>query len=392
MGKTFMRLIIRNILRRKTRAILTIGGIVIGVFALTVMGAMSEKLSLLVKGGVDYYSTKVTVVDGTSNAFGVGIPISLDKIAEIAKVEGVKYVSPSVGLLLDDEVMVSFGVPPMIYGDDPNVGQYESLHYDAIQGRLLTADDRGKAVVGSDLVTSIDAGVGKTIKLRGRDFEVVGILEKTLTAPDNSVMVSLPDAQELFMKTLPEVYAKSLEASKVASSFAVYLDDVKEGETVAKRIQEQVPNVKAYGPSFFKKQVGQATQIFSLIILSSALIAIVVGGLSIMNTLTFAVIERTREIGIKKAVGARAGRILREFIAEATTMGVIGGLVGIGLGVLAVLGINAGSQSKGLMLFLVTPRLLGGVFAFAILISIVAGYFPARRASRLNPVEALRYE
>jgi putative ABC transport system permease protein len=111
-----------------------------------------------------------------------------------------------------------------------------------------------------------------------------------------------------------------------------------------------------------------------------------------MNTLTFSVIERTREIGIKKAVGARSGRILKEFLLEAAVIGVIGGLVGIGLGAVMAWGINESSRDSGLLLFQLTPRLLVAVFVFSIVISVLAGFFPARRASKLNPVEALRYE
>lgn len=388
-----MRLILRNLLRRKMRTVLTVGGIVIGVFALTVMGAMSEKLTRLVKGGELYYGTKVLVVDGTSSAFFGGAPMTLNKKAEIAKVAGVKFVSPDVGLSLSDDVSgVSFGPPASITSYSPDTAPYESFKLKAAKGRLIQADDLGKVVLGADLVDQLKGEFGKTLSIRGRDFEVVGILEKTLTAPDNSAMVSFRDAQELLHATLPEAFQKTIPADQVVSQYAVYLNDVNKGTEVAKAIQDQVKGVKTFDPSFFKKQISQGTAIFNLIILSGALIAIIVGGFSIMNTLTFSVIERTREIGIKKAVGARASRILREFLLEATAIGVIGGVVGIGLGTLMTVAINAGSRSSGLVLFLVTPQLVGEVFAFSVVISIVAGFFPARRAAKLNPVEALRYE
>lgn len=387
-----MRLLLRNLLRRKLRTALTIGGIVIGVFALTVMGAMSEKLTKLVKGGEDYYSTKVLVVDKTSSAFYGGAPMTIDKQGEIAKVEGVTYASPDVSLLLDEETGVTFGSPSMVVSHDPKADAYESFKLKAAEGRLLRSDDRGKALIGPDLAEAKGWTVGETVQLRKKDFTVVGIIEKTLTAPDNSAIVPLADAQQIVHATLPAAFQESIPAEKIVSDFAVYLKDITQATDVAKRIEEQVEGVKAYDPSFFKKQISQGTAIFNLIILSGALIAIIVGGFSIMNTLTFSVIERTREIGIKKAVGARASRILREFMLEAAAMGVIGGMVGIGLGWLLTLAINASSRASGILLFLVTPTLLAEVFGFAILISIIAGFFPARRASRLNPVEALRYE
>ncbi len=372
---------------------MTIGGIVIGVFALTVMGAMSEKLSKLVKGGEQYYGTKVIVVDATGSPFFGGALMALDKRAEIETIDGVTYVSPDISVLLEEDAeAASFGPPASITSYNPEAEPYESFDLKAAKGRLITAEDRNNVVIGADLVEQLSTGMGQTLKLRGRDFAVVGILEKTLTAPDTTALVSFHDAQELLHATLPEAFQKSIPADNVASQFAVYLDDINEGENVAKAIQEQIQGVKAYDPTFFKKQISQSTAIFNLIILSGALIAIIVGGFSIMNTLTFSVIERTREIGIKKAVGARSSRILREFLAEAAAIGVIGGIIGILLGIAMTFGINASSRDSGLVLFLVTPQLVIQVLVFAIVISVVAGLFPARRASKLNPVEALRYE
>ncbi len=387
-----MRIILRNLMRRKLRTVLTVGGIVIGVFALTVMGAMSEKLSLLVKGGEDYYGSKVIVVDSQSSLFMGGAPLTIDKKAEIEKVEGVIYASPVASLLFDEETGVSFGMPSIIVSYDEQAVQYETFETKIASGRDLTADDRGKVILGSDLVKTLNTDVGQTIKLRDRDFEVVGVLEKTLTAPDNSAAVSLRDAQDLIHNTLPETFKQSVKPESVVSEFDVYLKDASQGEDIAVKIQEQVPGVKAYGPSYFEKQISQGTAIFNLIILSGALIAIIVGAFSIVNTLTFSVIERTREIGIKKAVGARSSRILKEFMLEAAAIGFIGGIVGIGLGWIMALLINEYSRDSGILLFLVTPRLIIYIFLFSIVISVAAGFFPARRASKLNPVEALRYE
>lgn len=387
-----IKVIFRNFFRRKLRTTLTIGGIVIGVFALTVMGAMSEKLSKLVKGGEEYYATKVLVVDESAQIFFGGAPMTMDRRAEIENVEGVTYVSPDVSITLKEDAAAMFGPPAMIISMDLDADPYESFDLTVAKGRQLTAEDRGKVVLGSDLIDQLETNLGQTVKMRDRDFEVVGILEKTLTAPDTSALVSLRDAQEIVHATLPEAFRASIPPEKIVSDFAVYLEDISKGEAVAKRIADTVDGVKAYDPSFFKKQISQGTAIFNLIILSGALIAIIVGGFSIMNTLTFAVIERTREIGIKKAVGARSSRILKEFLLEAAAIGVIGGLVGLGLGTLMTLAINASSAESGLVLFLVTPRLALGVFVFAIVISVIAGFFPARRAAKLNPVEALRYE
>src|SRR3989344_928787 len=186
-----MRIIIRNLFRRKLRTVLTVGGIVIGVFALTVMGAMSEKLSLLVKGGEEYYGTKVIVVDGQSSAFYGGEPMTIDKRPDIEKVKGVTYVTPEVSLMLDEETTMSFGMPAMIVSFDAGANQYESFEINVATGRMLTDEDRGKVLLGSDIADTMKTNVGQMIKLRKQDFGVVCIMEKTLTAPDNSAVVSL---------------------------------------------------------------------------------------------------------------------------------------------------------------------------------------------------------
>ncbi|MFA6909072.1 MAG: ABC transporter permease [Patescibacteria group bacterium] len=255
-----MKLILRNLLRRKLRTVLTVGGIVIGVFALTVMGAMSEKLSLLVKGGEDYYGTKVLVVDGQSSAFFGGAPLTMDKRAELEKVDGVTYVSADVSLLLDDETGATFGTPAMIVSYDPAAEPYESFELNTATGRFITAEDRNKTVLGADLADTLKTDVGQTIKLRERDFEVVGILEKTLTAPDNTAIVSLADAQEFVHSTLPDAFKESLPSEKVVSSFAVYLDDIDQGEAVAERINDQVEGVKRTARPFSKSKSAKAWQ------------------------------------------------------------------------------------------------------------------------------------
>lgn len=385
-----MRLI-RNVFRRKLRAFLTISGITIGVFALVVMGGMAEKINLLVEGGSRYYSDKVTVSDAGAGAMGAA-PMSIDALQAIEAVDGVAVASATVYLPLDEEAGFSMGMPAAIVGSDMRGAELESFEVSYSAGRELTADDRGMVVVGADLVGKLGAEVGKTLAIRGEPFEVVGIMEKTLTAPDTTVMMSLADAQRLFHRSLPAVVRDQVDATRLATGVTAYVDPGSDPDEVAAAVESEVAGVTAFGPKGFQEQIGQATRIFNAIIFGIALISLLVGGLSVINTMTMSVSERTREIGIRKAIGASHWQIVRQFLAESGFIGLLGGVTGLALGWLFATAANAAGNDAGTALFLVSGRLALGAVLFALGLGVASGLYPSWRAARLNPVAALRYE
>ena len=141
----------------------------------------------------------------------------------------------------------------------------------------------------------------------------------------------------------------------------------------------------------FDEQFGSTIAIFNAIILSVALISIVVGGLAVINTMTMSVIERTREIGIKRAIGASRAVIMRELVLEAGFMGFVGGLTGLGLAALVVFAANDAGLRTGTILFHLTPGIAALGVAFSTVLGALAGALPAWNAARMDPVEALRY-
>jgi len=198
----------------------------------------------------------------------------------------------------------------------------------------------------------------------------------------------------LLRDSLPAQLRDSIDVTQITEGISVYGKhgtSLSELDKIADRINSEVPGVKALRPSDLVNAFRAGGQIFTGAAVAAALLALVVGGLSIINTMFMAVSDRVREIGLKKAVGATTTNILREFLVEATFMGLLGGLIGYGLGVLLVVVRNVFfPAADGSSLFLITPTLTGIAIGFAAVLGALAGVFPALRAARLDPVIALR--
>ena len=165
-----------------------------------------------------------------------------------------------------------------------------------------------------------------------------------------------------------------------------------EANAVANRIMEELPHLKAIPPEESISDIEQGMVIFNLIVVASALIALVVGGLSVINTMLMSVTERIREIGLKKAIGFRDADILKEYLLESSLIGFFAGCMGLGLGSLCIFGINAATAETGTAVFALTTRLALGSLLFAVFIATLAGLYPAYRAAKTDPILALRSE
>ena len=388
---------LRNLARRPVRTALTILGITIGIWALVVFGSMANKINALVAGGSGYYADKVTVADASGQLGGfASAPMSLKTADQIRAVDGVNVVDPAVMMLMDDQTSaVSMGVPPMITGSIPGADMgLEKFKTVIAEGRARTAADEGSnvAVLGSDIARKFDKHPGDTIILKGVAFTVIGVLEPTLTAPDQAAEIPLAAAQQMFVKTLPPMIAGKLTASDLATSMVVYPKAGQDVEALAVRIKAEVPGVSTMTGKDFDKQIGGATSILNSILVGIALISLLVGGLSVVNTMAMSIAERTREIGIKRAIGGSRSRIVREFVIEAALIGFIGGAVGLILGAIVVMVVNEAGRASGTVLFELTTGTAITAVAFSTILGALAGFVPALHAARLDPVTALRYE
>ncbi len=369
---------IRNIARRKVRSGLTIFGIVIGTFALTVMGGMTENFSQQIDGAVRIVGNTVEI-DSEKQ-------INLTTVRRIERVDGVRAVVRSLGSeLIEDEDEerpgITFGPPNTVFGIAP---QHDTIFFKGVRlqaGRWLERGDTYKTVLGSNVAANKKVGVGDTIIWLKKKLTVVGVMESTQTFPDNFAVVPFETVRRV--RRIP---------LWVVGSIAVIPESPQITEEVAERITKQVHGVIAESPERQIADIRQAMAIFQAIVLSGSLLAAIVGGLSVVNTMIMSVRERTREIGLKKAVGASDGAIVGEYLLEAAMMGLLGGIFGIVLGSTLAQVLNAAFAEalSGAPLFLITLRLVALTMAFAVAIGGVAGLYPAWSASRLDPVQALR--
>lgn len=394
----FAREVARNLLRRRARNALTAAGLMVGIMALTTMGALAERIDALLAGGEQFFSDHIVVTEAAGRGVAGGL-IPAAEATELARIEGVAGAYPTVAILADADGGGA-ALPDFISASAPGFDRASHYRVRLAAGRALSPGTRGEVVLGRDLAGLLGATVGGVVRLplRPHDprpgfvdhpFRVVGINEQTLSQPDSIAYVDLADGQMLLGESLPEAVRPAVDPALVATGISVFGRPGVDLDGLARRINTLVPGLHAIPPTELVQQFRQGALYFTALATGSALLALVIGGLSVVNTMLMAVSERGREIGLKKAVGAHVQDIGGEYLAETVVFGVAGGALGVlaGLVLIAVLGRVAGT---GLNLFLVTPRLLGLAAAASLLLGALAGVLPALRAARLDPVQALR--
>lgn len=390
--------ILRSILRRPTRSLLTAFGISIGIFALVVIGSLSERVNMIVNGGLTYYQSRIIVKDKSDSGslYRISQPINLDRLSLVQNTPGVKSAYAQITALYQEASRTpgSFGPPPLILGIDPRSIADDPNRPELLGGRVLLPEDQGAVVIGEDLQRQNGKKIGDTILIGGSTFRIVGVYAKNFTATDNAVSIPIRDAQLLYRPIASATIesSRTVSVDSLATEIVVYPQEGTSTSTLVETINNQVSGVQAIDPESFKKQVQESTRLFTSIIFGCAFVALLIGSVSVINTMVIAVSERVREIGIRKAIGASDGRILLDFILEAGLIGLVGGILGVLLGELAVQYINYRTAANGSALFQVTPRLLIAAYSFAILLAVLAGIYPAYRAARLSPIKALSHE
>jgi putative ABC transport system permease protein len=374
--------------RRKGRTFLTIFGIVVGIFALTVLGGMSARLNQQVNGMKGFITGKITVSAAGANMQNMaGKFLNLAAARQLEQIPGVASAS---GLLMNQLKVtegMSMSIPQLIVAYEDAHSQDLFKDIKVAKGRLLNAGESGKVVLGSDLANQMKAKVGQTVDLKGKKFQVVGILDTTIGVIDGWAFVPYADGMAIMQADNPY-----LPVTDLVQSIVVLPKPGVDIEALASTMKKNLTGFKVMSPIDSEKQISQMSTIFNAIILGIAFIALFVGGLSVINTMVMAVSERTREIGLKKAIGAKVKTILGEYLAEAAVIGLMAGIAGMLLGLLAINLLNQGTHKSNVIIFSVTTMVIVGPVIFATVLGTVAGLFPALRAARLNPVDSLKEE
>jgi putative ABC transport system permease protein len=392
--------------QNRLRSALTMLGIVIGVLSVIVMIGLGQASQAYVTDAVKGLGAGVVVVmpgnPKTSNAFFGGFTapqtLTLDDAKAIEAIPGIDVVSPNGRMM----TLLRAGHTTLgatVIGCAPSMARATGLVMG--QGRFFgeqEARSGAKVVVlGSKLAQdlfagSLEAPLGASIKLGTQRFRVIGVV-----APQGSGAMGGQQDQAAFMPT--RTYQRYLKGGNRIVSIFVKAEREELLPTIQAQMQAIVRQRHGLRPDEeddFQLQtqdqllatVGTVTQAFTLLLAGIAAISLLVGGIGIMNIMLVSVTERTREIGVRMSIGAKRRDILTQFLIEAATLSVAGGTLGIVLG----LGVTWLATHAAGLPFVVSPAAVLGGFGFSAFVGVVFGLVPASQASRLDPVEALRYE
>ena len=396
------RLGVRAVMRVLRGYAFAIAGIAIGVAGLVALGAMSERIVRFIEGGDRFVLGQISVAGrgmGMGAGFTAGGLLPAATIRKIAAVQGVAGVQPQIMLPLNPSTSQFMTLTQeLVLGLDLSVPM-PNRHYRELPvraGRFLRAGDRYRAVVGAAFAASRGLRVGSRLPLEGVEYEVVGILERMLTAPDRFVIVPIEDAREQWvakdrlLRTLLASGAVAFTAADLNTGAAVGWRDAEDPDAVARRIIAEVRDVNVQIPSELSRLLRSSTAFFSALLVGIGALALVIGGLSLANTMAATVFERIRDFGVKRALGATDLDLAAEVLGEALAVTACGGVAGIGLAVLLGVSIDAWAGRSGQQLFYFSTRLVAAALAFSVLLGAAAATWATFRVVRLSPAEAIR--
>ena len=404
--KSTFKMAILSLKTNKMRSSLTSLGIIIGVGAVIVMLAIGTGASTKVTKDMEAMgSNLLTIRSAAANQAGVRVgmgtrpSLTLKDARAIRRyVRGVESVAP-----------VSNGNKQVVYGNQNwqttvygTTASYLSIKsYEILTGRNFTKEDIQNsakvAIIGSTVATELFGDmnpVGKTIRVDGVPFRIAGLLKtKGSTGPfdnDDLIFIPITTAQKkVFGVYFPGTVNMIVVKAQNPEVMTYTEEDIDEILTIRHNIGvNQEKDFEIRNSAEFQERLKSTVKTFSILLGSIASVSLLVGGIGIMNIMLVSVTERTREIGIRMAIGARASDIRKQFLIEALMLAIIGGMIGVVAGVITTKIVTAFSDlTTEISAFSIILSL-----GFSALVGVIFGFYPAYKASLLNPIEALRYE
>lgn len=388
-----LKIAIDNLNSQKLRTGLTLLGIVIGIGAIVGLLTLSSGLEdYILQSMEDFGANKLIIMPAGSN-MGLATPFYFDDtdVDVIKKVQGVYSVGGmDYGRTIVESRDEVFSLNIVGLEVETSKELWEGAGVNLAKGKWPDTYHPGDAIIGWRIHKHIfknDVNVRDRIKLNGNTFTVVGIFEEIGNPEDDSTLyVDIQDFSNIL--GVPIRYIAIMAAAEEG------IDPKKVADDITRRLgkKRDDDDFEILTSENLLEQIGEVFGILQIVLGGIAGISLVVAGIGIMNTMLMAVIERTKEIGIMKAVGASRSQIMQIFLAETLILSILGGFFGLLLGAIIAQIVSGIAASYGLkMLLTISPKTVLLAFGFAISVGIVSGLYPALKAAKMNPVDAIRY-